>query len=48
MEGINKEVFVAEGREEHVQFEKYYVIEKKHLKMASLMGKIVIKSVQRS
>ena len=44
MEGINKEVFVAEGRQEHVQFEKSYVIEKKHLKMASLMGKIVIKS----
>ena len=33
MEGNkNKEVFVAEGREEHVQFEKSYVIEKKQLK----------------
>ena len=45
MEGNkNEEVFVAEGREEHVQFEKSYVTEKKHLKVASLMGEIVIKS----
>ena len=45
MEGNkNKEVFVAEGREEHVQYNKSYVIEKKQLRMAFLTGKIMMKA----
>ena len=43
MASINKEVFVAEGREERVHYSKSYVIKKKHLRTASLIGKIVMK-----
>ena len=32
MEGTNEEVLIAEGREEHVQYNKSYVIEKKKLR----------------
>ena len=44
MEGISEEVFIAEGREERVHYLKSYVIKKKHLRMASLLGKIVTKT----
>ena len=44
MEGNGEEVFIAEGREERVHYSKSYVIKKKHLRMASLLGKIVTKT----
>ena len=44
MASINKEVFVAKGREERVHYSKSYVIKKKHLRTASLIGKIVMKT----
>ena len=44
MEGTNEEVFIAEGREEHVQYNKSYVIEKKKLRTAFLTGKIMMKA----
>ena len=44
MEGTNEEVFIAEGREEHVQYNKSYVIEKKQLRMTSLTGRIMMKA----
>ena len=44
MASINEEVFVAEGREERVHYLKSYVIKKKHLRMASLIGKIAMKT----
>ena len=44
MEGNDNEVFVAYGREEHVHYVKSYVIEEKHLRLASLLGKIVMQT----
>ena len=44
MEGIGEEVFIGEGREERVHYSESYVIKKKHLRMASLPGKIVTKT----
>ena len=44
MEGTNEEVFIAEGREEHVQYNKSYVIEKKKLRTALLTGKMMMKA----